>query len=68
MFFEPQNQRNKAKKGKKRRSDILFQILSLNPTLLLTTISCFSLISHDFKDYKCVISKSIKFVESEKIF
>ncbi len=39
MFFESQKQRNKIE-NVGRESDILFQILSLDPPFLPTTISC----------------------------
>jgi hypothetical protein len=43
-FFELQKQRNKAKKCKKKKNDILFQILFLDPPLLTTIVSCSFLI------------------------
>jgi hypothetical protein len=51
------------RKRKKRKSDILSQILSLDPFYFRQLyLVHFSFILNNFKGYKCVISKSIKFV------
>jgi hypothetical protein len=49
--------KEQSKKRTKRKSDILFQILPLNLYLIH-----FSFISHNFKGYKCTISRPIKLV------
>jgi hypothetical protein len=68
MFFEPQKQRNKAENAQKRKNDILSQILFLNPLYVQQLyLAHFSFILNDFKSYKCAITKSIKFNESEKL-
>jgi hypothetical protein len=60
MLFEPQKQ---TKECKKKKNDILSQILSLNPLYFQQLYFVhFSFILNNFKGYKCAISKSIKLV------
>jgi hypothetical protein len=53
-----------SKEHKKRKSDILPKILSLDPLYFQQLyLAHFSFILNDFKGYKCTISKSVKLVE-----
>jgi len=67
MLFQLQKQRNKVENAK-RESDILSQILSLDPLYFQQLyLAHFSFILSNFKCYKCAISKSIKLIENEKL-
>ncbi len=68
-MFEPQKQRNKTKKCRKRKSDILSLILSLDPLYFQQLyLVHFSFILNDYTGYKCGISKSIKLIYNEFFF
>jgi hypothetical protein len=60
MFFEPQKQRNKVENAWRER------VIFWAPLLLVTICCSFLIHFSDFEGYKCAISKTIKFVESEK--